>query len=149
MPEQPITLPFLTPELGQAVYLPLMLSPVAAGYPSPAQDYIENTLDLNEHLIKNPAASFWVKIYGDSMKNAGLFDGDLVLIDRSLDPQPGNIVLAIVDGEFTCKLYQKKFGKSYLVPANSDYQPMECREGVEIWGVVRNSIRSFLPCSRS
>src|SRR4051794_7146581 len=106
MPELNINLPFLTPEMGEKVYLPLMVSPVAAGYPSAAQDYIENTLDLNEHLIKNPAASFWVKIKGDSMKNAGLFNDDLVLIDRSLDPQPGNIVLAIVDGEFTCKLYQ-------------------------------------------
>lgn len=149
MPELNINLPFLTPEMGEKVYLPLMVSPVAAGYPSAAQDYIENTLDLNEHLIKNPAASFWVKIKGDSMKNAGLFHGDLVLIDRSLDPQPGNIVLAIVDGEFTCKFYQRKLGKSCLVPANPDFKPIECREGVEIWGVVRNSIRSFLPCSRS
>lgn len=148
MPESAIALPFLSPDIGEPVRLPLMLSPLPAGYPSPAQDYAENVLDLNEHLIKNPAASFWVKIQGDSMKNAGLFHDDLVLIDRSLDPQPGNIVLAIVDGEFTCKLYQKRQGKAYLVPANPDYAPIECREGVEIWGVIRNSIRSFLPCSR-
>lgn len=149
MPKLNIAPPFLTPEIGESIFIPLMLSGVAAGYPSAAQDYIENTLDLNEYLIKNPAASFWVRIKGDSMKDVGLFDGDLILVDKSLDPQPGNIVLAIVDGEFTCKVYRKKAGKAFLAPANSDYPAIECREGIEIWGVVRNSIRAFLPCSHS
>lgn len=144
MPELNVKLPFLTPEIGPNIFVPLMLSKVQAGFPSAAQDYIEKQLDLNEHLIKNPAASFWVRINGDSMKGIGLFDGDLILVDRSLEPQSGNVVLAVVDGEFTCKTYQKKDGKALLVAANLNFKPIECREGVEIWGVVRNSIRGFL-----
>ena len=149
MPDRNIKLPFLSPEIGDSIFIPLMVSGVAAGYPSAAQDYIENTLDLNEYLIKNPAASFWVRINGDSMKDAGLFNGDLILVDRSIEPQSGHIVLATVDGEFTCKIYRKNRDRSYLAPANADYKPIECREGVEIWGVVRNSIRNFLTCSHS
>ena len=118
--------------------LPLFLATVPAGFPSPADDFIDRKLDLNEHLIKHPAATFFVRVYGDSMREAGMESGDILIVDRALEPQSGNVVIASLDGELTVKRLKKKNGKILLVPENPDYQSLEITpdRDFEIWGVV-------------
>lgn len=125
--------------------IPFFQSKVIAGFPSPADDYIEKTLDLNEYLIKHPAATFFVRVEGDSMINAGIHHGDLLIVDRSLEPIDGKIVIAAVDGELTLKQIQKKQGKLFLVAQNPDYPRIEILPDQEflIWGVVAHVIHSF------
>ncbi len=127
---------------------PLMLygSKVPAGFPSPADDHVEKRLDANEYLIDQEDATFFVTIQGESMINAGLLNGDKAVVDRSKEPAVGDIVMAVVDGEFTIKtLARSKEGKPRLLPANPLYQPIEIKEGMqfEIWGVVTGSFRRF------
>lgn len=121
---------------------PLFLSRVPAGTFSPADDYIEKGLDLNEHLIKHEAATFFCRISGDSMKGAGIFSGDLAIVDRSLKAVSGSIVVVNLNGETNCKRLKMVKGKVYLYPENPDFKPMEVPEGAdfEIWGVVTNVI---------
>lgn len=121
---------------------PLYLSVVKAGFPSPADDYLDKKLDLNEHLIKHPSSTFFVKVKGDSMIKAGINSGDILIVDRSLEPRDKKIVIAIVNGEFTVKRVSKKSGKLFLVSENDNYPPIEIKEGMEfeIWGVVTNVI---------
>jgi DNA polymerase V len=123
------------------------LSKVPAGFPSPADDYIEGKLDLNEHLIKHKAATFFVRVTGDSMLGAGIHDGDLLIVDRSLEAQDKSVVVAVVNGEFTVKRIKKEQGRVWLVPENKNYQPMEMLEGseLEVWGVVTNVIHEIKP----
>ncbi len=111
---------------------------ISAGFPSPADDYLEKRLDLNKHLVKNPAATFFVRVAGDSMIGAGIHDEDLLVVDRSLRATHGKIVIAIINNEFTVKRLIKKSGKVYLVPENSNYKSIELKEDIEtiIWGVV-------------
>jgi len=118
--------------------LPFFVDSVPAGFPSPADDYQENSLDLNEHLIKHPSATFFVKVSGDSMINAGIFSGDTLIVDRALTPRNNQIVVAAVDGEFTVKRFQKKGKKIFLAAENPDYHPLEINEenDFQIWGVV-------------
>jgi len=122
--------------------LPLFLSPVAAGFPSPADDFLDKKLDLNEHLIKHPASTFFVKVKGDSMVKAGIHPGDILVVDRSLEPLDKKIVIAILDGEFTVKRIQKKGSQLFLASENENYQPIEVTDGAdfEIWGVVTTVI---------
>lgn len=121
---------------------PLFLAQVPAGFPSPADDYVEGKLDLNRHLIKHPAATFFVRVTGDSMVDAGIHSGDLLIVDRALEPTDNNVIVAVVNGELTVKRIRKKNERVYLVPENKDYAPMEIREEMdfEIWGVVTNVI---------
>lgn len=132
----------MTPEQSTAIALPLVLEPVPAGFPSPADDYIEGGLDLNQHLIKHPAATFFVKVTGDSMIGAGIHSGDLLVVDRALHPADGNVVIAAVNGELTVKRLRKKNGTLLLVAENSAYSPLAISEGTdfEVWGVVTNVI---------
>ncbi len=125
--------------------LPLFQSSVQAGFPSPATDHIEKFLDLNEHLIEKPAATFFVRVSGDSMKDAGIHDGDLIIVDRSKTPVNNSIVLAIVNGEFTVKRLNKKGDQIQLCPENKNYSPITIKEGMdfEVWGVVIHSIHSL------
>ena len=125
--------------------LPLFQSSVQAGFPSPATDHIEKFLDLNEHLIEKPAATFFVRVSGDSMKDAGIHNGDLIIVDRSKTPANNSIVLAIVDGEFTVKRLNKKGDQIQLCPENKNYSPIIIKEGMdfEVWGVVIHSIHSL------
>lgn len=118
--------------------LPLFVDSVPAGFPSPADDYLENSLDLNEHLIKHPAATFFVKVSGDSMINAGIFSGDTLIVDRAVTPRNNQVVVAAVDGEFTVKRFQKKGKKIFLAAENPDFQPLEINEqnDFQVWGVV-------------
>ncbi|HBR15527.1 MAG TPA: peptidase S24 [Candidatus Omnitrophica bacterium] len=131
-------------ETGTKLQLPLFLSRVRAGFPSPADDYLDKKLDLNEHLIQHPAATFFVKVKGDSMINAGIQSGDILIVDRSLEPRDKRIVVAILNGEFTVKRIQKKNNKLYLVPENDAFPPMEITPAMdfEIWGVVIHVIHS-------
>lgn len=121
--------------------IPLLACRVAAGFPSPADDFIEGRLDLNA-LIERPAATYFLRASGHSMSGAGIFDGDLLIVDRSIAPKPGHIVIAAVFGEFTVKrLVRGNGGRWRLEAENPGFPPMDLPEDSEIWGVVRNSIR--------
>lgn len=128
------------------LYLPLYASPVSCGFPSPAEDYIENPLDLNEHLITKPAATFFVRAKGDSMIGAGIFDHDLIIVDRSKTPAHDHIVLAVINGEFTLKRLIKMQNTLWLYPDNPKYLPLKINEDMDfqIWGVVSYSIHKHL-----
>jgi DNA polymerase V len=121
---------------------PLYLCCVTAGFPSPADDYIERNLDLNELLVRHPAATFFVRAYGDSMKEAGIHSGDILVVDRAEEPRENCIVVAAVNGELTVKRLRRKEGKLFLVPENLDFQPLEVTNEMdfEIWGVVTSVI---------
>ncbi len=125
--------------------LPLYTSRVPAGFPSPVDDHLEDAIDLNEHLVQHPAATFFVRVQGDSMIGAGIHHGDLLVIDRSLEPKLGSIVVAVIDGELTVKRLKIEDNRVWLMPENPAYPPLEIREGMElvIWGVVAHSVRSF------
>jgi len=129
-------------ETSKKLKLPLYLAKVQAGFPSPAEDYIDKKLDLNEHLIKHPAATFFVKVEGSSMINAGIHNGDTLIVDRALEPADKKIVIAVINGEMTVKRIRKIKGKLFLMPENENFQPIEITEGSEfqIWGVVTNVI---------
>lgn len=124
--------------------LPLFLARIAAGFPSPADDFIDRKLDLNEFLIKHPAATFFVRVEGDSMINAGIHSGDILIVDRAIEPTGNKIVIAILDGELTVKRIQRVKDKFYLVPENPSFEPMEVNENMnfEVWGVVSYVIHS-------
>lgn len=121
---------------------PLFMVPVAAGFPSPAEDYMEGKLDLNKHLIKHPAATFFVRVAGDSMIDAGIHPGDILIVDRSLEPADKKVVIAVVEGELTVKRIRMTGGKVFLVPENERYEPIaiENEMNFEIWGVVTSVI---------
>jgi DNA polymerase V len=128
--------------------IPLFNSKVPAGFPSPADDHVEKRLDPSEYLIDQADATFFVTIQGESMIEAGLMPGDKAVVDRSKMPVIGDIVLAVVDGDFTIKmLNRQKNGHPRLLPANASgqYQPIEIKEGMqfEVWGVVTGSFRRF------
>lgn len=118
---------------------------VPAGFPSPADDHVEKRLDLNEYLIKKSDATFFVKIKGDSMVDASINDGDIVIVDRSMQAKVGDIVLASVDGNFTIKTLSKYKLNPRLLPANDKYKPIEINDNTqfELWGVVTGAVRKF------
>ena len=124
---------------------PLFLCGISAGFPSPADDYIDRLLDLNELLIKNPPATFFVKVAGDSMTGAGINDGDTLVVDRSIEAASGKIVIAAVNGELTVKRLVKNNDSCRLVAENPNYEPMEITEEINcvIWGVVTSVIHQF------
>ncbi|MES2181106.1 MAG: translesion error-prone DNA polymerase V autoproteolytic subunit [Pseudomonadota bacterium] len=128
------------------IELPLFSTKVAAGFPSPADDHVEKRLDLNDYLINEADATFFVRIKGDSMIEAGIFDNDVAIVDKSRLAKVGDIVLAEVDGEFTIKsLAKSKQGLPRLLPANAKFSPIEITEGQQfaIVGVVTGSVRKF------
>ena len=133
------------PDLSTVRKQPYFEAKVSAGFPSPAADYEENQLDLNKHLIKNPAATFFVRVTGDSMVGAGIHHDDILIVDRSLEPKSGNVVIAVLDGELTVKRIRIKRKKITLEPENPDFQSREVAEGseFEVWGVVTNVIHSL------
>ena len=118
---------------------------VSAGFPSPAADYEEGKLDLNKHLIKNPAATFFVRVTGDSMVGAGIHHGDMLIVDRSLEPKDKNVVIAVINGELTVKRIRIKKKKIILEPENEDYPTQEITEETEfeVWGIVTNVIHKL------
>jgi DNA polymerase V len=132
------TLTILGFEPKTALELPLYLATAPAGFPSPAEDYIDKKIDLNEHLVRHPAATFFVRVDGDSMRDAGVASGDILVVDRALEPKDGSIVVAALDGELTVKRLRRRDGKLFLVPENPDYQPVEVAPEASfmVWGVV-------------
>lgn len=134
----------LAPDSG-AVSLPLYTTKVAAGFPSPADEHVERRLNPSAYLVENDTATFFVRVKGDSMMDAGIFEDDVLVIDRSRVPQVGDIVLAMLDGEFTVKTLGKSKTGARLIPANKHYPVIEVKEGqsFEVWGVVTGSMRKF------
>jgi DNA polymerase V len=118
---------------------------VSAGFPSPADDYLERDLDLNEYFIRHESATFFVRVSGDSMERAGILDNDVLVVDKSLEPRDGAIVIAVIDGELTVKRLRRRNGEVQLVPENPNYQPITILPEQEflIWGVVTGVARSF------
>ena len=118
--------------------LPLVSASVEAGFPSPADDHLERGIDLNEELIRNPAATFLVRVKGDSMRDAGIHAGDVLIVDKSLTPTDRKIVVAMIDGNFTVKRFRKRGARVFLEAENPDFSPIEVTEGQElsIFGVV-------------
>jgi DNA polymerase V len=135
-----------TSEIVRQCSFPLFLCHVEAGFPSPADDYIEGPLDLNEHVIKHPSATYFVRASGDSMNGAGIFNGDLLIVDRSLEPIHGKVVIAEVDGQLTVKRLSKLKDHFSLQSENASYPPIELQEGNEVvvWGVVTHVLHNLL-----
>jgi DNA polymerase V len=127
------------------VACPLFSSHVTAGFPSPADDYVEGSLDLNEHLIEHREATFFVRARGHSMIGAGIIDGDLLVVDRALEARDGDIVIAAIDGDLTLKRLYQRDGVIRLAPENPRYRAIELHEGQELtlWGVVTSVIHRF------
>lgn len=131
---------------GDSCKIPLYSSTVRAGFPSPADDYIETMLDLNEYLIKHPAATFFVKASGESMINAGIHSGDILVVDRSLEATHGKIVIVALNGELTVKRLSRQHGQVKLVAENPDFPAIDISDeyDVVIWGVVTSVIHTVL-----
>ena len=125
--------------------IPLVNNSISAGFPSPAEDYIEPGIDLNKHLIKNPISTFFLRVSGNSMNNAGIYNNDLLIIDRSINPNPGHIVVALLDGEFTLKRLIKKQDNYYLKADKENYPAINLYEyiDIQIWGVAIYSIHEL------
>lgn len=122
--------------------IPLFSHAVPAGFPSPADDYVEDVLDLNKLLIQNKPATFFLRVKGDSMINAGIHDGDIIVVDRSIAPMDRSVVVAVVDNELTIKRLVRRNGIVELHPENPKYEPIRFKEGQEltVWGVVTGSV---------
>ena len=132
-------------DVSSALLIPAMKETVSAGFPSPAEDYIELGIDLNKYLIKNPVSTFFLRVSGNSMNNAGIYNNDLLIIDRSINPIPGNIVVALLDGEFTLKRLIKEQNNYYLKADKENYPAISLYEyvDIEIWGVAIYSIHEL------
>ena len=126
-----------------ALRIPMMAWSAACGFPSPAEDYVDRPLDFNELLIEHPAATFAIRIEGDSMTGAGIFPGDIAVVDRACEPVNGCIVLVLLDGAFTVKRYRTKDGAVWLQAENPTFADMQITDGqtFEVWGLITRSIR--------
>ncbi len=131
-------LDFFTPDLTTLLELPLAGTAIAAGFPSPAEEYLDLALDLNKELIKHPAATFYARVKGNSMVDAGIQDGDLLVIDKALEPREGAIAVCFLDGEFTVKRLAVREEGVFLMPANDEFKPISITEDNEflVWGIV-------------
>lgn len=118
--------------------IPLGLAPVSAGFPSPANDYEDKRLDINDYLVRNPVATFYFPVQGDSMQGADIFHGDILVVDRSISPVHGHIVVAFVNGERLVKRFYRRGGRVALLAENPAYPALELTDGheLEVWGVV-------------
>ena len=136
-------LTFLKPEETNSIGQWMIEQGISAGFPSPADDFKEIRISLDKELVKNKEATFYARVSGDSMVGAGLEDGDLLVIDRSLNPENGKIAVCLVDGEFAVKRIKKGKNKLYLMPENKKYKPIEVKEenDLTIWGVVEYVIK--------
>ena len=140
---QKLTLEIYTPkETGKKNRIPFYTEQVSAGFPSPAEDYIEKKLDLNELVIKHPSASYFVKVSGHSMKDSGINDGDILVVDRAIDPKNNDVIIAVLNGELTVKRIKKTRKELFLLPENSDFEPIKVNDEADfqVWGVVTTVI---------
>ena len=142
-----VTLHIYSADLSSVLELPYADSGIKAGFPSPAQDYLTESIDLNKELVRHTETTFYAKVSGDSLMNAGISDGDLVVIDKSLTAKNGDYVAAFIDGEFTLKKFvlDEAHQCAWLVPANDKYQPIQVTADNDflIWGVITSSIKRF------
>lgn len=138
------TLDFYSANTNSVLELPLVEGGIAAGFPSPAQDYIDLSIDLNKELINNPSSTFYARVKGSSMIDAGISDGDILVVDKSLEPQDGDTAVCFIDGEFTLKFIRIESDAVYLVPANPAFKPIKVTEENNfcIWGIVTYSIKN-------
>jgi DNA polymerase V len=139
------TLEFYTPDYSTELELPYVDAGIRAGFPSPADDFIELSIDLNKHLIKHKDTTFFATVKGHSMKNAGIYDGDLLIIDKSLEPQNDKIAICQIDGEFTVKRIKIERNVVWLIAENEEFAPIKVTRDNEliIWGIVTASIKRF------
>lgn len=137
------TIDFFSVDTSTEILLNLASGEISAGFPSPADDYLDVSLDLNKELIKNPSSTFLGRVKGLSMKDAGIDEGDILIIDKSLEPKNNSIAVCFIDGEFTLKRIKINKKEVFLVPANSDYKPVKINEDNDfmIWGVVSYVIK--------
>jgi DNA polymerase V len=140
-----LVLTFYRPDFESNIRIPYIKEGVSAGFPSPATDFLGNDIDLNKELCKNPLATFYIKVKGNSMINAGISDKDILIVDRSLEPQNNKIAVCFIDGEFTVKRIKLEDEGLYLMPENPSYQPIKVTEENEllIWGMVTYVIKSM------
>jgi DNA polymerase V len=138
------------PEFGRKVFISLYQSVVAAGFPSPADDFLDKKLDLNEYLIRNADATFYVRVKGNSMQGCGIYDGAILIVDRSEKPRDGDVVLGVIHGEFTCKRIRRERSadgsfRVWLQPENPDFPEIPITEEMNfrVWGVVISAINDF------
>lgn len=139
------TIELYTADTTTDVSLPMVEGGISAGFPSPADDFLDISIDLNKELIKNPSSTFFGRVKGDSMINAGLSDGDLLVIDKSLEPINHKVAVCFIDGEFTVKRIKIEKEKIWLVAENDKYKPIEVTKENDflIWGIVTNVIKSL------
>jgi DNA polymerase V len=139
------TIQMYQPIYKASVSLPVADQGISAGFPSPADDFLDLSIDLNKELIKHPYATFYGRVRGESMVGAGLDDGDLLIIDKSLEPQDGKIAVCFIDGEFTVKRIRLDNNSLWLVPENKKYKPLKVNEDNEfiIWGIVTSVIKKM------
>ena len=137
---------FFTPKIENEKGQWMIPDGISAGFPSPAEDFQQTRISLDKELVKNKDATFFARVSGDSMKGAGLNDGDLIIIDKSINPENGKIAVCLIDGEFTIKRIKKEKEKIYLIPENIKYKAIELKEGNElvIWGIVVYVIKNLL-----
>ncbi|WP_140486283.1 LexA family protein [Flavobacterium sp. GSA192] len=136
---------FYKPDFESELRIPFIPDGVSAGFPSPAADFMENNIDLNKELSENPLATFYIKVKGNSMIDAGINDKDVLIVDRSIEPQDNKIAICFIDGEFTVKRIKLQKDCLYLMPENSNYTPIKVTEENEliIWGIVTYVIKKM------
>lgn len=127
------------------VLIPYMSEGISAGFPSPADDFLDLSIDLNKEFVKNPSSTFYGRVKGESMKDVGINEGDLLIIDKSLEPSNGKVAVCYIDGEFTVKKIKITKNVCWLMPANEKYKPIKVNEENDliIWGIVKHVIKSF------
>lgn len=133
-----------TPDLSTNCPLPFADQGIQAGFPSPAQDYISESIDLNREIVHHPASTFYGRVSGESMKDEGIAPGDIIVIDRSLEPMDGDLAVCCLDGEFTLKRISLRPNAVWLIPSNEQFDPILVTPDrrFEIWGVVTHTIRN-------
>jgi len=138
------SLDFFTANIESTLALPLAEGGIAAGFPSPAQDYIDLSIDLNKELIENPSHTFYARVKGSSMIDAGISDGDILIIDKAIEPRDGDTAVCFIDGEFILKYIKLEPDAVYLVPANPEFHTIKVTEENNfcIWGIVTYSIKN-------
>ena len=139
------TITFFQADVSSELELPYVVNGISAGFPSPADDFLDINIDLNKHLIKNPSTTFYGRVRGDSMKDAGIHDGDLLIIDKSLEPTNNKIAVCYVNGEFTVKRISIEKDVVWLIAENKNYEPIKVTKDNDlvIWGIVTTVIKQL------
>lgn len=139
------SLTFYSVDISSKLDLPFVVEGISAGFPSPADDFLDINIDLNRHLIKNPSTTFYGRVKGNSMQDAGIHNGDLLIIDKSLEPTNNKIAVCFIDGEFTVKRIKIEKDIIWLIAENIDYKPIKVTKDNDfiIWGIVINVIKYF------